>query len=1263
MPGSLGSFLGSACALILSFALPAQGQEWLIAMGDGSSSCYRGTTVPNPDPNGHYWNAVDSAHSFPNLTNINGQATSIAMVFDYSSGNDSYNGPAGITFNPNDVVVNTAALGDLGYNYGVYHYYVNTDFEIQGLNPSLRYNLTFFGSHAYSTDTATTYSIYPNSAYTNAISSVYLNIQYPSTSWVCNTNQVATLTNVSPQPNGTIYIGFVGAQGDSGYLNAMEIQVATTTTSNSTPLASGATVPWITYEAENMTNNGTVLGPSYSPNTVAAESSGRQCVQLGATGQFLQFTAQTNANAIVVRYSVPDTANGIGTNYTLSLYTNGTFAAKLPMTSMYSWLYGNYPFTNNPSSGSPRNFFDEVRTNGWTITAGEVIKLQVDTNDTASFYDIDLVDLENVPVPISQPNGSVSIKNYGAVGDGVSDDTSALQNCINANSSVWLPAGNYKITGSINLPSNKIIQGAGMWYTTLVGDPTLYANYSRRVTLNGAGNNIHVSDMAIVGKLNYRNDTEPNDGIGGSYGTSSTISNMWVEHTKTGAWLVNSQGLVVQNCRFRDTIADGINLCVGMRGTTVTNCTARGTGDDCFPIWPTTYTSQNFFPGFNVITHCTGQTPFLANGGAIYGGLSNTIQDCRFQDITYGCGILISTTFSVLTNTIVGAVVQRCDVLRSGGYDPGYQWRAAVQICLDTYANGASGVNLNNLNIVDSASDGMSVIGGNGTLSGALASYINIPDYGLGVGGRNGLWAQSGAVGSMTVSNSTITEYRDDSSTFTFNFVTSNVPITIRTSPSGLSFTADGTNYTGTQTFNWPYNTTHTIATTSPQSGGTGVQYIWDSWNDGGALSHTVTANTNFTYTVAFSTQYYLTMNAGAGGSVSPASGWYNIGTNVTITASVSNNYTFGGWTGSGSGSYSGSDNPASVTMNGPVSETANFAANIPVTVQAGLSGLSFTVDGTSYTNAQVFSWVAGSNHTISTTTPQSGGTGVQYVWNSWSDSGALSHVVSPTNGTTYTANFTTQYYLTMSASSGGTVTPSSAWNNSGAVVGIAANASGGYTFSGWTGGGADSYSGNNSSASVTMNEPIAETASFTAVPTRVISLSGYLGFGDVAIGSLANRTLTINNTGNSTLTVSSITHPDGFSGNWSGTIPGGGSTNLTVTFLPQVATNYGGNLAVNSDATSGVNTLAVWGIGAPTNGASPALAILSINLNADFSVTITYATTTGFPYHIESTTNLIAATWQIVPGSATNAPGTSVSFTDTNAPGNAQLFYRVGSP
>src|SRR5262249_35017148 len=87
---------------------------------------------------------------------------------------------------------------------------------------------------------------------------------------------------------------------------------------------------------------------------------------------------------------------------------------------------------------------------------------------------------------------------------------------------------------------------------------------------------------------------------------------------------------------------------------------------------------------------------------------------------------------------------------------------------------------------------------------------------------------------------------------------------------------------------------------------------------------------------------------------------------------------------------------------------------NVQVTVKTNPAGRSFTVDGTTYTATQTFSWVSGSSHTIATTSPQSGGAGVQYVWSTWSDHGAISHTVAPTANATYTATFKTQYFLTM---------------------------------------------------------------------------------------------------------------------------------------------------------------------------------------------------------------------------------------------------------
>jgi hypothetical protein len=97
------------------------------------------------------------------------------------------------------------------------------------------------------------------------------------------------------------------------------------------------------------------------------------------------------------------------------------------------------------------------------------------------------------------------------------------------------------------------------------------------------------------------------------------------------------------------------------------------------------------------------------------------------------------------------------------------------------------------------------------------------------------------------------------------------------------------------------------------------------------------------------------------------------------------------------------------------------------------------------------------------------------------------------------------------------------------------------------------------------------------------IALGGNLAFGNVTVGQTATRALTISNAGNAPLNVTNISYPAGFSGNWnSGSIAAGSSTNLTVSFTPNTATNFGGNITVGSDATSGINTIAASGSGLP---------------------------------------------------------------------------------
>ena len=109
--------------------------------------------------------------------------------------------------------------------------------------------------------------------------------------------------------------------------------------------------------------------------------------------------------------------------------------------------------------------------------------------------------------------------------------------------------------------------------------------------------------------------------------------------------------------------------------------------------------------------------------------------------------------------------------------------------------------------------------------------------------------------------------------------------------------------------------------------------------------------------------------------------------------------------------------------------------------------------------------------------------------------------------------------------------------------------------------------------------DPLSMTMS--AGPTRVVSLGGSLAFGNVHVGSTATATLTIRNAGDSPLTVSGLTFPPGFSGNWAGgVIPGGAAQNVTVTFAPTSNVGYGGVVTVNSNRTSGANTMAVSGTG-----------------------------------------------------------------------------------
>ena len=518
--------------------------------------------------------------------------------------------------------------------------------------------------------------------------------------------------------------------------------------------APGAMLPWTTYEAELAQTNGNVIAPSDVAFTPVFEASGRSCVQLDSTSEFVEIKAKSDANGIVFRYSIPDSKDGRGLDATLGLYINDQLKTRLNLTSKLTHLYGPYPFNNDPSAGSPRNFWDEVRVMPGEIRAGDVIRIQKDADDSASEYLIDFIDLETVPAPIEQPADSLSITEFGASANDSSDDRPACLKTIDAakaqKKSVWIPAGQFVIQGAIDV-SDITIQGAGMWHSTLIGVDDYKPE--NRIAFYGRGSNITLSDFAIIGKLNYRNDSEPNDGIGESFGTGSKIRNLWVEHTKAGAWLVNSDGLTIEGCRFRNNIADGINLCVGMKNTTVKNCTARGTGDDCFAMWPATYAESNYSHGNNRYLNCTAQLPFLAQAFSIYGGDSNSVEDCLAIDIPYGAGLYASTTFPTESGFQGTTIYRNNKVIRAGG----------TEGAIGTVANRIDlvGVRFEAIELIDSRNDGIKFISLNQrVLKDATFDRIKIENAGTS-GNGHAIVEADGAVGSATLSNITISNTKN----------------------------------------------------------------------------------------------------------------------------------------------------------------------------------------------------------------------------------------------------------------------------------------------------------------------------------------------------------------------------------------------------------------------------------------------------------------------------------------------------------------------
>jgi len=519
--------------------------------------------------------------------------------------------------------------------------------------------------------------------------------------------------------------GMVGAAGMGGPLKPIW------------PDGRGPSVAFTTYEAEAMDTNGAKTMPTRAFGNLSAESSGRQAVTLSQTGQQVSFKNLAASNSIVVRYSIPD--GGHDYYSTIGVWVDGASRGKLKLTSRYSWTYGgddafNKPQQEDKGQGNAHHFFDEAHALIGDIPVGSTVILRKEADDTAATITLDLVEMEQVGGPLPQPAGSVSIKDCGAVPDDNQDDSDAIQKCIDQaaglNKVLYIPQGQFRSISKTLSVQNLKIQGAGMWYSAIVG-------FNAQINCWGTGG-CKYYDFALLGDTVLRDDASPETAFRGNL-SNAVIQNIWVEHLKVGIWPDKGSGpLAVSSVRIRDLMADGVNFYNGTHDSFVENSHLRNTGDDALAMWSDTSMSAGPSKN-NVFRKNYVQIPWKANCFGIYGGQDNKIEDNVCADTVQYPGMFFAEQFNAFPFT-GDTQANRNTLLRAGGNAYNHA-HGALKFHSDQGPVG--NIHVTTLDITDPTNAGVHVEGGN-VIDKVWLNAVNITNP-----GQASFYLNAGSQGSL----------------------------------------------------------------------------------------------------------------------------------------------------------------------------------------------------------------------------------------------------------------------------------------------------------------------------------------------------------------------------------------------------------------------------------------------------------------------------------------------------------------------------------
>ncbi|MGC7873934.1 glycosyl hydrolase family 28-related protein, partial [Desulfosporosinus sp. SYSU MS00001] len=503
------------------------------------------------------------------------------------------------------------------------------------------------------------------------------------------------------------------------------------------------------YESEDgVLGGGAIIrsAPNFDYSLTASEASNQKYVELPSNGSYVQWTINKGGAGVNMRFTMPDSSDGMGLNGSLDCYVNGNKVQTINLTSYYAYQYfqGDQP-GDAPNGGQVAFRFDEKH---WMLStplkAGDVLKIQ--KSGDSLVYGVDFVEVEPVPTAIAQPANSLSVTSYGATANDGTDDLAAFNACVSAAASqgktVYIPAGTFDLNnmwviGSVSNPlSSMTITGAGMWYTNIqfTNSNSASGGISLRMAANGK---LDFSNVYMNSNLRSRyNQNAIYKAFMDNFGTNSRIHDFWEEHFECGFWVADyahtpaipADGLLIENGRIRNNLADGINFCQGTKNSTVRNCSVRNNGDDGLAMWPDSTMGAPMEVN-NSFLYNTIENNWRAAAIAIFGGSGHQARYNYIKDSFMGSGIRLNTVFPGYhfeNNT--GITFSDTTIVNCGTSKDCYNGERGA-IDLEASNTGIKNITFENIDIINTQRDAIQ-FGYGGGFSGILFKNVTIDGTG-----------------------------------------------------------------------------------------------------------------------------------------------------------------------------------------------------------------------------------------------------------------------------------------------------------------------------------------------------------------------------------------------------------------------------------------------------------------------------------------------------------------------------------------------------